>query len=95
MIQRKIERITKMNLFEIIVEASLKSSKTVNDVVTGMTKLVEEIKTIKATLINLSNVMQIQQYAIDELYQINDATPVKTLDVKFLETKNDKKAKPN
>jgi hypothetical protein len=84
-----------MNLFEIIVEASLKSSKTVNDVVTGMTKLVEEIKTIKATLINLSNVMQIQQYAIDELYQINDATPVKTLDVKFLETKNDKKAKPN
>jgi len=84
-----------MNLFEIIVEASLKSSKTVNDVVTGMTKLVEEIKTIKATLINLSNVVQIQQYAIDELYQINDVTPLKTLDVKFLETKNDKKAKPN
>lgn len=84
-----------MNLFEIIVEASLKSSKTVNNVVTGMTKLVEEIKAIKSTLINLSNVVQIQQYAIDELYQMNDATPVKTLDVKFLETKNVKKAKPN
>lgn len=87
----------KMKLFDYILESSIKSSKTIIDIVTELVKLSNEVNLIRTSLINLSKVVQIHQQTLDDIVTaVERASANTTKSDTILSSKADiKKDKPN
>lgn len=87
---------TKMKLFDYILESSIKSSKTIVGIVTELITLADEMNNLRASLVALSKVIQIQQNTIDEIYKfIEQAALAKKNDIVLPPMPSEKKDKPN
>lgn len=87
---------TKMKLFDYILESSIKSSKTIIGIVTELIALADDVNNLRASLVALSKVIQIQQNTIDEIYKfVEQAAMAKKNDIVLPPTSSEKKGKPN
>jgi len=57
----------KIRLFDYIFESSIKSSKTIFQIVNELTLLTKNIHSLRDTILTLSNVIQVHQILIEEL----------------------------
>ena len=86
---------TKMKLFDYILESSIKSSKTIIEIVTELVNLANDVNNLRASLVALSKVIQIQQNALDDIYKIIEQSVAKKSEVGLPPLTSNKKDKPN
>jgi len=88
---------TKMKLFDYIFESSIKSSKTIIDIVNSLVTIVEDINLLRISVVNLSKIIQIHQDAIEDICRVleQSATNTKKGEDIFVNAKDTKKDKPN
>lgn len=85
-----------MKLFDYIFESSIKSSKTITSIVEEMVRIIEDINSIRLSLISLSKVIQMHQVAIEDLCKLVEQQSGKKADLAFPSLKDFKKDdKPN
>lgn len=78
-------------IFEALVEKTLSSSKTMIGLARELLLLAEEVKAIKESMVTFAKAIQLQQAAIDSMF---DQEFSKTVDP-FIQTQIEKKEKPN
>ena len=87
---------TKMKLFDYILESSIKSSKTIIGIVNELIILADDVNNLRASLVALSKVIQMQQNTIDEIYKfIEHSAAAKKNDITLPPMPSEKKDKPN
>lgn len=86
---------TKTKLFDYIFESSIKSSKTIIDIINSLVVVVEDINTLRLTLVNLSKIIQIHQDAIEDICKTLEQVASSKKQNVFVDLKDKKKDKPN
>lgn len=87
---------TKMKLFDYIFESSIKSSKTIINIVNELLALAEDVNELRTSLVALSKVIQIQQNTLSEIYKIMEqVSAAKKNDIVLPPLTSEKKDKPN
>lgn len=88
----------KMKLFDYIFESSIKSSKTILQIVNELLLLTEDIRSIRDTLLTLSKLMQVHQAMIEDMCKAIEqiaSQDKKPNNLSLTLTKDPKKDKPN
>jgi hypothetical protein len=88
----------KMKLFDYIFESSIKSSKTILQIVNELILLTDDIRSIRDTLLTLSKVIQVHQVMIEDMRKAIEQIAVqdkKSNNLSLTLTKDPKKDKPN
>ncbi len=88
----------KMKLFDYIFESSIKSSKTILQIVNELILLTDDIRSIRDTLLTLSKVLQVHQTMIEDMCKAIEqiaAQDKKSNNLSLTLTKDPKKDKPN
>lgn len=97
MTQEKENPKTKMKLFDYIFESSIKSSKTISNIVTELIAVASDVNSLRVLLINLSKIIQIHQQTLDDITKAIEITSSnnKKNEVVLSSKVDTKKDKPN
>jgi len=82
-----------MTIFDSVIDKALSSSSTVMKLAQEMVAFARELKTLKETVVAITQAVRLQQIAIDDLF--NAQLEEKKFDIATVNKKNEKKEKPN
>ena len=82
-----------MTILDEVIDRALSSSNTVMKMTREMLTFARELKTLKETVVAITHALQLQQIAINELFDSH--VDEKKLDIVAANKKNEKKEKPN
>lgn len=81
-----------MDLFDIFVEKTIISSKAIRGLTDKVFEIADEVRSMKESISTIAKAIKLHQVMIDELLneRVNDS-----FDILAVDTKNEKKEKPN